>query len=412
MQEAPHALRDVFGISRDVPLTYVARDKVDAKLKDNLGRSRHLVIHGSSKQGKTCLRKACLDPSTYITVQCSNKWTISELNAVVLKQAGFEITQSAKQTSSGKFKVNAKFIEFETGSGGEKTTAPMELELEDVNDIIAALKQIKFSRYIILEDFHYLPIETQKDFAVALKAFHENSPYSFMIIGVWLEENRLAVYNGDLTGRLVSINADEWSPEDLRQVVEAGEQLLYVQFDPDFITGLVAACSGSVYLLQEACFKVCRDAGVEKTQETQLVVGKGLDPVDLVRGIVNEQQGRYRSFLIQFANGFQESELKMYQWLLYPVITASPEELQRGLKRAAIRNKICSKHPKGQGLNQGNVTIALQSVAALQVKKEIKPFILDYDETNQTLNVVDRGFLIWIKYQDQKELLESIDLGE
>ena len=55
-----------------------------------------------------------------------------------------------------------------------------------MNDIIAALNQINFKKFIVLEDFHYLPVETQKDFSVALKAFHENSDLCFIVIGVWL----------------------------------------------------------------------------------------------------------------------------------------------------------------------------------------------------------------------------------
>lgn len=57
------------------------------------------------------------------------------------------------------------------------------------NDIIRALKEISFGKYIIFEDFHYLPTETQEAFSVALKAFHEQSEHTFVIVGVWLDEN-------------------------------------------------------------------------------------------------------------------------------------------------------------------------------------------------------------------------------
>jgi hypothetical protein len=67
-------------------------------------------------------------------------------------------------------------------------------------------------------------------------------------------------------------------------------------------------------------------------------------------------------------------------------------------------------HPEGQALNVGNLTQALQSAASLQVKKDIKPIVLDYDQTNLKLNVVDRGFLIWLTNQDRKDLLELADL--
>lgn len=192
---------EVFGISRDLPLNYVTRQDVDASLVENLTRDKHLVIYGSSKQGKTSLRKHCLQENDYIVVQCSNKWSLAELHAAILKQAGYEVTQSTTRTVTGKNRILAKLAATVWGSGmeveGEKedersnsvTKQPLELDPEDVNDIIRALD--KFKRIIVLEDFHYLNIDTQKDFSVALKAFHEKSDLCFMIVGVWLEEGRL-----------------------------------------------------------------------------------------------------------------------------------------------------------------------------------------------------------------------------
>lgn len=227
MVEKTHTVDDVFGINRDLPLNYVERDSADSVLINNLARRQHLVIYGSSKQGKTSLRKHCLNIDDYIVVHCSNKWDLDHLHEAILKQAGFELTVSTTKATSGKLKIFAKIKAGIFGVGAEggaeaertkensETKAPLELDPLDVNDIIAALGQIGFKKFIVLEDFHYLPIVTQKDFSVALKAFHENSKLCFIIIGVWLEENRLSVYNGDLMGRLLPINADKWMREEL-----------------------------------------------------------------------------------------------------------------------------------------------------------------------------------------------------
>ena len=115
-------------------------------------------------------------------VQCSNRSDLADLHSNILKRAGFELTQSIKKSVSGKNKISAKFGaalagiginlegEKERSSGVDVTTNPLELDPEDVNDVIAALKSISFKKFIVLEDFHYLPYETQRDFAVALKA--------------------------------------------------------------------------------------------------------------------------------------------------------------------------------------------------------------------------------------------------
>ena len=376
---------DVYGLQRDLPLNYVNRKAVDEKLINSLRQGKHLVIYGSSKQGKTSLRRSCLKESDYILVQCMSSWNLEDLHAAILKQAGYEIRQSVSKTVTGKNKLMATAkallpligeasgrVESEKATSTTTTIAPLELDAEDPNDVAKALKS--FNQMIVLEDFHYLPIETQRAFASALKAFHElSSTLCFLIVGVWLEEGRLTAYNGDLNGRVIPINADLWSRDELRQVIGDGAALLNVTFDPAFVEDLLANCFDSVYLVQEVCNRACEQSGVFKTLEHMKVVGDGLDAKTLVKDVVADQGGRYTAFVTQFAAGFQDTALEMYKWLLYPVLTASVSELEKGLTQKHIRKTIEAHHPAGRGLNPGNVTQALQACAALQVKKNIRP---------------------------------------
>lgn len=417
MTQDTYKTDDVFGITRELPLNYQERDSADGVLVDSLSRKQHLVVYGSSKQGKTSLRKHCLSPDDYITVHCSNKWQLTDLHSAILKRSGYEVTLSNTKSSSGRNKIfasiTAGIFGANASAGGqterEKTeaseTQPLELEPEDVNDIIGALKNIQFSKFIVLEDFHYLPVETQKDFAVALKAYHENSDICFIIIGVWLEENRLSVYNGDLTGRLLPIDADKWTREELAEVINGGASLLNIAFADTFASELLESCFNSVYVVQEACHRSCIKIGILETQSQKQTVGDGISARELVKNVVNQQSGRFNSFITQFADGFQATELEMHKWLLYPVLTSNTDELSKGLRQKDIRDILRKHHPRSASLNQGNVTQALQSTAALQIKKDIKPMVLDYDQTNLRLNVVDRSFLIWLDNQDRNELL-------
>jgi hypothetical protein len=418
--EVTHKASDVYGISRDLPLNYVTRKLADDALIENLTRDKHLVIFGSSKQGKTSLRKHCLKETDYIVVHCSNKWQLDEMHSAILKSAGYTLTQSTTKSETGKNKVSASFKASVLGVGidlgGEKgqdsaestVTAPLELDAADVNDIIKALKG--FDRYIILEDFHYLPVETQRDFSVALKAFHEQSKLCFIVVGVWLEEGRLTVYNGDLTGRIFGINADKWNRGELLEVITAGEALLNIRFAETFKNALLDNCLESVFIVQEACYQACRISGIHSTKDKRADLGADLNANKIIKDVVNEQTGRYNSFITQFAAGFQDTALQMYKWLLYPVLTADPKHLEEGLRYREMRDILRAKHPEGQALNLGNLTQALQAAASLQVKKEIKPIVLDYDQTNLRLSVVDRGFLIWLKNQDRKDLLDFAGL--
>jgi hypothetical protein len=92
------------------------------------------------------------------------------------------------------------------------------------------------------------------------------------------------------------------------------------------------------------------------------------------------------------------------------VLAADAEKLEKGFKQAELRRALKEQHPSREALNPGNLTQALQSVASLQVAKDIKPIILDYDQTNLILNVVDRGFVIWLNYQSKNQLFEDLGL--
>ena len=67
-------------------------------------------MYGSSKQGKTSLRKFNLTPDDYISVTCSNTATLAQLHSAILKEAGYTIEQSTTRTASGEAKINAKII--------------------------------------------------------------------------------------------------------------------------------------------------------------------------------------------------------------------------------------------------------------------------------------------------------------
>ena len=125
---------------------------------------------------------------------------------------------------------------------------------------------------------------------------------------------------------------------------------------------------------------------------------------------VSQHTGRFNSFITQFADGFQATDLEMYRWLLYPVLTSDIVNLEKGLRQVEIRRCLQQHHPQKSALNPGNLTQALLSVSNLQIRKDIKPIILDYDQTNLRLNVVDKSFLIWLENQDRKELLELAGL--
>lgn len=414
---------NVFKTSRGLPLNYVARKHADQRFIDALTQDSHLVIHGSSKQGKTSLRKSNLMDDDYIDITCSNNWDLGDLHIAVLKAAGYVITTSESKTVKGKFKIRLKFeLPFIGGPSASSDIGydqakqvnkkNLELDPDDVNDVIRALDEIDFGRYIVIEDFHYLPEETQIDFSIALKAFHEASKLCFIIVGVWLEEDRLTVHNGDLSGRVISINADLWTDDDLDELFFSSESLLNVSFSESFVTDVKTFCNGSIFLVQQLCHAACSQQNITRTQEQTTEVGSNFDVRNEIKKLLANQNSRYLRFLSDFSNGFDKTELDLYKWIVFVLIEAESGLLEKGLPAAAVRRIIESKHPKKAELSHNKLVQALRKSVDLQVKNRIQPIVFEYDANTSRIKIVDRSFLLWREFQEKNELLDHADLSD
>ncbi|ENM3811205.1 hypothetical protein NYD84_003492, partial [Vibrio cholerae] len=136
---------EVFRTSRDLPQNYISRSHVDDLFVESLAKQTHIVVHGSSKQGKTSLRKKNLLESDYIVLTCSNNWNIADINESILKRAGYQITISESKTIKGTSKVSLSISLNDTKIGSDISMElakqinkkNLELDLENTNDVIS-----------------------------------------------------------------------------------------------------------------------------------------------------------------------------------------------------------------------------------------------------------------------------------
>lgn len=420
-----HRLEDVFGTSREVPKTYVVRKDVDGRFVNDLSRTKHIVLYGGSKQGKSCLRRYNLKPEDGLVVQCHRESGKAAIYEMILKQAGARTEVSDTRTISGSLKLSAT-VALEgsvplvlkkkgevtgEGSGGiskEVVTKTLELDPEDPNEVARVLSEMGFKRFIILEDFHYLEPDVQQAFSFDLKVFHEVSDLVFIIVGVWLESNRLTLYNGDLSGRITNINADSWPEASLREVISAGEALLNIGFSADVSGAILKGCQANVGVLQETCFRVCEAEEIWETSDERRFLND-LSKVDgALASIASDQAGRYRTFLAKFAEGLGVTDLEMYRWIAWVAVNARPEELKNGIAPNVIFQRIRQAHPSGASLQHNNVNQALERVSKVQHKHKLQPLIFDHSDGD--LKVVDANFLLFLSTQDKTSLLEAIGL--
>src|SRR3954451_22498080 len=94
---------NVFGIQRRGDIShYVQRAQVDDEFVRNLARDKHLCVYGSSKQGKTALRKKHISSTQEVVIVCDPDWTSNDIFAAVLKAAGCMIEAGLGVSEKGK----------------------------------------------------------------------------------------------------------------------------------------------------------------------------------------------------------------------------------------------------------------------------------------------------------------------
>lgn len=271
---------NVFGVSNEEIYSYIEREKVDSLFLEGLTKNKHIIIYGSSKQGKTALTNKHLQPNQYIRANCSSKTTAIDLYRSILRQLNIEYEESKIQTNSvggdGRLEIKAKlkiplFADMEGGSsmGGKAASISehqyktVEYNLELAQDVSELLKSVGFNKRIIIENFHYLDDCVQRQLATDLRVF-EDYNILFIIIGIWRERNRLSQYNGDLQDRVIEIPVEPWEKNDLLKIIEKGQKVLNVSF-ASIQDQLLHACFDSVGVFQELCKEVCLASNVFQT---------------------------------------------------------------------------------------------------------------------------------------------------
>ncbi len=154
-----------------------------------------------------------------------------------------------------------------TDQAQEYEEVPVNLELpQHVADL---LRKVHSNKWIILENFHYLNDETQKQFAFDLRAYQELG-VRFVILGVWREKNRMALFNGDLLDRVVEVPVEPWEDRDFRRVAIKGADKLNISFSSTLVDGAIDASFASIGVFQEILKGICVEAGITETKPQSL----------------------------------------------------------------------------------------------------------------------------------------------
>lgn len=416
----------VFGISNAYLDSYIDRPDVDELFKDGMNSDKHIIVYGSSKQGKSSLIRQHVLDDKKITVDCTPRTTLVDIYKSILRQLHVELEETKTSESrnevsangGAKFKLKIPFFgEGEANANvGAKNQNGVSIQFKNIEinlalaqDVSEVIKECSFKGRIIIENFHYLPLEIQKELSFELRTFEDNN-ILFVILGIWRERNRLTQYNGDLIDRLIEIPVEPWTTDDFLKVIQEGEPILNVSFHLlyDKITEIA---NGSIGVLQELCKHTCLKANVRKTNfgETVVLEDKHLNEAISVK--VGDYSSRHMRCLEEFISG-DDTKLNLPFYFIQAVLEADLELYSSGISKSLLEKSINSKQENSVRIRTTDFNRFFNRLVEYQTRKEISPPLFDFDKGSQSLKIIDSTFIFFIKHNDRDALMSCFTKPE
>ncbi len=410
----------VYGVSNEYVDSYISRDDVDADFVNGLESNKHIVVYGSSKQGKSSLIRQHILEDRKIEIECSPRTTIIDIYKSLLRQLNVVIEESTSTTKGreigGKVTAKAKLKIPFFGSGdaeaegsalgtSEKTKnfKNVEYDLSLPQDISEVVAQCNFKGRIVIENFHYLPMHVQQDLSYDLRTF-EDKNILFVILGIWRERNRLTQFNGDLVDRIIEVPVEPWEKDDFINVIKEGEPILNVSFEK-ISENLIKNANNSIGVLQELCKYSCLRAGVTQTNHNDTVIleQKHLDEAINIK--VGDYSSRHMRCLEEFVSG-DDTKLNLPYFFLKVILESDIEDLESGLRKADIENIINKLQDKDKITRQTDYNRFFNNLVDYQLKRHISPPLFDFDKGGQKIKIIDSTFIFFIRHKNRKELMD------
>lgn len=405
--------QDVFVPGGFPKYTYNPRSSLD--LERRLRESREnlcklVTVTGQTKSGKTVLVRSVLPREEAVWVDGGTVSSGDDFWQIVIEQLDlFQATeeqtgQDITATIAGKGSAGANFIvakgSAEVGAELGKTRSTSRTKSRVVSSRVAAAQGLqKVQLPVVIDDFHYLPKETQGGVVRALKQLiFDGLPV--VIIAIPHRRYDAVRVEKEMTGRIMGIDVPSWSEAELSFIPETGFRLLELACPPDLARRMAAESIGSPHLAQDFCRTVCRSAGVGELPAR-------LDEIDAEQICREVADTIGRPIFDKLARGPRQRSDRIPRRLkdgqtvdIYELVLHALAQLRPGLVsleyedlRAAIREVSDSQIPQ---LHE--VARVLKHMASIAANDQSSTPVIDFEEDEKKLHITDPFFAFYLRW--------------
>ena len=400
-------------------ITYVSlkERELEAKLdgaKDYLAKL--VILTGATKSGKTVLVDRVFPGSEHVwidggTVESEESFWISVLqkieaytdvsiNEVNSSQQGFE---STIEGSGGIGVINGKVSgNFTVGNNSQNGVQ----KGRRITPKVAAITALQDNNDIglIVDDFHYIDKDIQKNIVRALKApIMRGVPVIFIAI----PNRKYDAVNveREMTGRIENIEMPVWGKNELRAIAEKGFKALNVSVSEAIIEFMAKEAYGSPFLMQEFCKSLCLKKDIKETKNSLESITLDKDGIEEIFIDIAEHNGR--PIFNRLKNGPRARTDRKQRHLkngvvtdIYGLVMEGFKQLKPGVESVnyeQLRNQI--RDILEDALPQKNeISRVLDQIAKISYTDESSTPVIDWQKAENIITITDPFFAFFLKW--------------
>ena len=236
---------------------------MESRIKSAAKTRSHIMLYGPSKQGKSWLvakhfpnhvRHGCASTSTALAV----------LHSFLAKAGEPTSVQTSKETE---FHASAQVVGSLSREGEHATFIPS----DEVSSIASRLRDLYPDKYLLIENFHFMPARERAVFSSVLKELHDQT-IPVILVGVSKHEDDLVSTTMDLSGRLQHFAVDDWTDEDLREIGRRGGLALGIKIERTVLDKMIKMSARNVGLFQLMLMYYCEENEITETRPGTLPI--------------------------------------------------------------------------------------------------------------------------------------------
>lgn len=279
MQRKNYKLEKVFTPSKPAEITYVERYEINRRIDRAIKTSgKQIIIYGYSGVGKTSLifKKLKQFKRKFIKTSCISGMTIQDIVLDAFNQLDIyypsQIDESESKTKGGSLASNFWFIK--AGLKFEKKDEGKQINKRAVDLPITPQNLAKFigekKLVWVIEDFHKIEETHKKQMAQIMKVFMDASTeyhnLKIIALGAVNSAREVVQYDSEMKSRISEIEVPLMHHDNLKSIIETGEQLLNVSFTENVKNRIITYSSGLPAVTHQLCLLLCELNNIEKTQ--------------------------------------------------------------------------------------------------------------------------------------------------